>query len=94
MMTELLARHGKLRRGKVNGAPAKDVAVDHPQASTIKSAIVTGVVPNVAPGKFSPSKQVTKAEAKAVLKRLKITKNIPATQEPVTEKEFDGWLTK
>jgi hypothetical protein len=95
-MTALLAKYKKLRQAKLNAAPAKDVPVSHPQAKTIKSGIVTGIVPNVSPGVFAPRRQVTYAEAVMVLRKAGVpvqgfsVKN----KQQVTVQEFDNWLKK
>lgn len=94
-MSRLLGRYGKLRKAKVVAAPAQDVPLNHADVQYIKSAIVTGIIPNKKPGKFCPNDTVTRGEAQAVLKRAKII-NAAAQigQETVMETEFDSWLSE
>lgn len=94
-MSRLLGRYGKLRQAKVVAAPAQDVPLNHPDVRYIKSAIVTGIIPNKKPGKFFPNDSVTRAEAQAVLRRAKIINAAAQSgQEPITETEFDSWLSE
>jgi hypothetical protein len=95
-MTAVLAKYKKLRKAKLNVAPAKDVALSHPQAATIKSGIVTGIVPNVTPGIFSPNKKVTYIEAVTVLRKaaVKVQGFSVKNKQQVTVQEFDNWLKK
>lgn len=96
-MAEILAVYCKLRQAKVVAAPAKDVPLNHPSVRAIKSAIVTGIIPNLAPQRFYPDKPATKGMAaaaltKAGLKPLVLNKN--QKNQSISEAEFDSWIKK
>lgn len=96
-MAEILAAHCKLRQAKVVAAPARDVPLTHPSVRAIKSAIVTGIIPNLAPQQFFPEKQVTKAMAAAALRKAGLAApKLKATEGSavLTEAEFDSWIKK
>lgn len=95
-MTAVLAKYKKLRKAKLSAAPARDVSVGHPQAATIKSGIVTGIVPNVTPGVFAPNKTVTYVEAVTVLRKAGVVVQgfSVKNKQQVTVQEFDNWLKK
>jgi len=95
-MTTILAKYKKLRKAKLSAAPAKDVPLNHPQAATIKSGIVTGIVPNVTSGKFMPNKTVTYTEAVTVLRKAGVVVQgfTVKNKQQVTAQEFDNWLKK
>jgi hypothetical protein len=69
----ILAKYGYLKQAIVNAPPAQDVPLNHPQVRVIKSAIVTGLIPNKQPGRFLPDDKLTYSEAAAILVRAKIT---------------------
>ncbi|GBR75640.1 protein S-layer homology domain [Candidatus Termititenax persephonae] len=90
----ILAKHGYLRQAKVSAPPAKDVALTHPQVQVIKSAIVTGLIPNKKPGYFLPNDHLTYPEAAAILQRAKISGSVPPGQGNISPAEFEDLVTR
>jgi len=72
----LLAKYHYLKQAIVNVPPAKDVPLTHPQVKAIKSAIVTGIIPNKSAGTFAPGDRVSYAEAANILRRAKISASV------------------
>lgn len=96
-MAEILAAHCKLRQAKVVAAPARDVPLTHPSVRAIKSAIVTGIIPNLAPQMFYPGRSVTKAQAAAALQKAGLIAprlTVAEKTQLITETEFDSWIKK
>jgi len=96
-LTELLAQKGVLKISKVNAAPASDVAITHPNVRTIKSGIVSGIVPNLSKGKFYPDKYVTGQQALQILKAAKLKimlDNTKITGDYISEQQFQDWLDR
>jgi hypothetical protein len=90
----ILAKYGYLRQAKVSAPPAKDVALNHPQVSVIKSAIVTGLIPNKAPQTFQPDAEVSYTEAAEILRKAKITARVPSQSGYITAEEFEQLVSR
>jgi hypothetical protein len=90
----ILAKYGYLRQAKVSAPPAKDVALNHPQVGVIKSAIVTGIIPNKAPQTFQPDAEVSYAEAAEILRKAKITAKAPSQSGYITAEEFEQLVSR
>jgi hypothetical protein len=90
----ILAKYGYLRQAKVSAPPAKDVALNHPQVSVIKSAIVTGIIPNKAPQTFQPGGEVSYAEAAEILRKAKISARVSSQSGFITEEEFEQLVSR
>ncbi|MDR2430828.1 MAG: S-layer homology domain-containing protein [Candidatus Margulisbacteria bacterium] len=85
----ILAKYGYLKQAIVNAPPAKDVSLNHPQVKVIKSAIVTGIIPNKQPGQFFPNDRVSYADAAAILRRAKASGRVSAQSGYISSAEFD-----
>ncbi|GBR75118.1 hypothetical protein NO1_2172 [Candidatus Termititenax aidoneus] len=91
---DILAKYGYLRQAKVSAPPAKDVALNHPQVGVIKSAIVTGIIPNKAPQTFQPDAEVSYAEAAEILRKAKITARVPSQSGYIPAAEFEQLVSR
>jgi archaellum component FlaF (FlaF/FlaG flagellin family) len=90
----VLAKYGYLRQAKVSAPPAKDVALSHPQVGVIKSAIVTGIIPNKAPQTFKPDDEVSYAEAAEILRKAKISARVPSQSGSISAAEFEQLVSR
>jgi len=96
-MAEMLAGVCKLRQAKVMAPPARDVGLNNPNVRAIKSAIVTGIIPNLAPQLFYPDKPATKQMAADALAKAGLAKpKLSAAEKDqiISEAEFDSWIKK
>lgn len=89
----LLAKYGYLKQAIVNAPPAKDVPLSHPQVKAIKSAIVTGVIPNKSANTFAPNDRVSFSEASNIMKRAKVPAAVSGSGY-VSAAEFERKIAK